>query len=53
MIEKVREDAAIRMAAYQQRTTRFYNKRVKSAYLKQGDMVIKKVIQKNNKLEPN
>ena len=53
MLEEVREEAAIRNAAYQQRTTLFYNKRVKKCDLKEGDYVLNKVIQKHNKLEAN
>ena len=53
MLEEVREEAAIRNATYQQRTALFYNKRVKKCDLKEGDYVLKKVIQKHNKLEAN
>lgn len=53
MLEEVREQALLRNAAYQQRTSHFCNKRVKSTNLKEGDYVPKKVIQKGNKLEDN
>ena len=53
MLEEVREEAAIRNVTYQQRTASFYNKRVKKFDLKEGDYVLKKVIQKHNKLEAN
>ena len=53
MLEEVREEATIRNVVYQQRTALFYNKRMKKCDLKEGDYVLKKVIQKHNKLEAN
>jgi len=53
MLEEVREDATLRNAAYEQRITRFYNKRMKPSNFKEGYYVLKKVLQKNNKLEAN
>ena len=53
LIKEVREDVELRVAYYQERTSRFYNRRVKPTNLKEGDYVLKKVVQKVNKLEEN
>lgn len=41
LAEKHKEQAQIRVAAYQQRTTRYYNKKAKERPLKQDDLVMK------------
>ena len=46
LIEERREDAEIRQASYQQRTTRFYNQRVKQRPIAVGDLVLKKTWKK-------
>lgn len=51
LVEEVREHATLRVATYPQKTARFYNKMVKSSTLKEGDHLLKKVIQKGNNLE--
>ncbi|XP_074369100.1 uncharacterized protein LOC141708818 [Apium graveolens] len=44
MIEETREDAQIRIAAYQQRTTRHYNSKVRAHTFKVGDLVLRRVM---------
>ncbi|XP_074376654.1 uncharacterized protein LOC141718174 [Apium graveolens] len=44
MIEKTQEDAQIRVAAYQQRTTRHYNSKVIARTFKVGDLVLRRVM---------
>ncbi|XP_074342869.1 uncharacterized protein LOC141680581 [Apium graveolens] len=44
MIEETREDAQIRVAAYQQRTARHYNSKVKARTFKVGDLVLRGVM---------
>ncbi|XP_074378114.1 uncharacterized protein LOC141719638 [Apium graveolens] len=44
MIEETREDAQIRVAAYQQRTARHYNSKVKARTFKVGDWVLRQVM---------
>ncbi|XP_074374200.1 uncharacterized protein LOC141714585 [Apium graveolens] len=44
MIEETREDAQIRVAAYQQRTARHYNSKVKARTFKVGDLVLRRVM---------
>ncbi|XP_074360391.1 uncharacterized protein LOC141700577 [Apium graveolens] len=45
MIEETREDAQIRIAAYQQRTTRHYNSKVRARTFKVGDLVLRRSCQ--------
>ncbi|GAV58524.1 hypothetical protein CFOL_v3_02057, partial [Cephalotus follicularis] len=40
LVEELRDKAAIRVAAYQQRVSRYYNKRVSPRPLRQGDLVL-------------
>ncbi|GAV64395.1 hypothetical protein CFOL_v3_07913 [Cephalotus follicularis] len=40
-VEELRDKAAIRVAAYQQRVSRYYNKRVSPRPLRQGDLVLR------------
>ncbi|GAV80494.1 hypothetical protein CFOL_v3_23955, partial [Cephalotus follicularis] len=42
LVEELRDKAAIRVAAYQQRVSRYYNKRVSPRPLRQGDLVLRK-----------
>ncbi|XP_074374821.1 uncharacterized protein LOC141715244 [Apium graveolens] len=44
MIEETREDSQARLAAYQQRTARHYNGRVKTLPLRVGDLVLRRVM---------
>lgn len=53
MLEEVREDAALRNAAYQHMTACFNKKRFNPTNLKEGNYALNKVIQKSNKLEAN
>ncbi|GAV83864.1 rve domain-containing protein [Cephalotus follicularis] len=43
LVEELRDKAAIRVAAYQQRVSRYYNKRVNPRPLREGDLVLKNV----------
>ncbi|XP_074337232.1 uncharacterized protein LOC141674424 [Apium graveolens] len=44
MIQETREDAQIRIAAYQQRTARHYNSKVRARTFKVGDLVLRWVM---------
>ncbi|XP_074370785.1 uncharacterized protein LOC141711948 [Apium graveolens] len=44
MIEETWEDAQIRITAYQQRTTRHYNSKVRARAFKVGDLVLARVM---------
>ncbi|XP_074342011.1 uncharacterized protein LOC141679408 [Apium graveolens] len=44
MIEETREDAQIKMATYQQRTTRHYYSKVRARTFKEGDLVVRRVM---------
>ncbi|XP_074336102.1 uncharacterized protein LOC141673269 [Apium graveolens] len=44
LLEETRENSRLRLAAYQQRATRYYNKKVKGQLLKVGDLVLRKVM---------
>ena len=44
LIEEARTNAQIRLAAYQQRTARFYNNKVKSRPMKVGDLVLRRMM---------
>ena len=57
-LPKVRDDAAQRMALYQERMTRYYNQRAKLKRFNPGDMILQKVSQATKdpndvKLGPN
>ncbi|GAV75291.1 hypothetical protein CFOL_v3_18770, partial [Cephalotus follicularis] len=41
LVEELRNKAAIRVAAYQQRVSRYYNKRVNPRPLREGDLVLR------------
>ncbi|GAV79086.1 hypothetical protein CFOL_v3_22551, partial [Cephalotus follicularis] len=41
LVEELRDKAAIRVVAYQQRVSRYYNKRVSPRPLRQGDLVLR------------
>ncbi|GAV60306.1 hypothetical protein CFOL_v3_03837 [Cephalotus follicularis] len=41
LVEELRDKAAIRVAAYQQRLSRYYNRRVSPRPLRQGDLVLR------------
>ncbi|GAV63010.1 hypothetical protein CFOL_v3_06532, partial [Cephalotus follicularis] len=41
LVEELRDKAAIRVAAYQQRASSYYNKRVSPSPLRQGDLVLR------------
>ncbi|GAV57769.1 hypothetical protein CFOL_v3_01305, partial [Cephalotus follicularis] len=40
IVGELRDKAAVRVAAYQQRVSRYYNKRVSPRPLRQGDLVL-------------
>ncbi|XP_074347257.1 uncharacterized protein LOC141686100 [Apium graveolens] len=42
LLEETRENSQLRLAAYQQRAARYYNKKVKGQLLKVGDPVLRK-----------
>ncbi|XP_074356049.1 uncharacterized protein LOC141695724 [Apium graveolens] len=44
LLEEIRENSQLKLAAYQQRATRYYNKKVKVQLLKVGDLVLRKVM---------
>ncbi|XP_074322939.1 uncharacterized protein LOC141659905 [Apium graveolens] len=44
MIEETREDVQIRITAYQQRTARHYNSKVRARTFKVGDLVLRRVM---------
>ncbi|XP_074327933.1 uncharacterized protein LOC141665846 [Apium graveolens] len=44
LLEETRENSQLRLAAYQQRASRYYNKKVKGQLLKAGDLVLRKVM---------
>ncbi|XP_074352598.1 uncharacterized protein LOC141691736 [Apium graveolens] len=44
MIEETREEAQIRIAAYQQRTARHYNNKVRARTFKVGDLVLRRLM---------
>ncbi|GAV72287.1 hypothetical protein CFOL_v3_15775, partial [Cephalotus follicularis] len=44
LVRELRDKAAIRVAAYQQRVSRYYNKRVSPRPLRQGDLVLRNSI---------
>ncbi|GAV80633.1 hypothetical protein CFOL_v3_24093 [Cephalotus follicularis] len=41
LVEELRDNVAIRVAVYQQRVCRYYNKRVSPRPLRQGDLVLR------------
>ncbi|GAV58513.1 rve domain-containing protein [Cephalotus follicularis] len=43
LVEELRDKAPIRVAAYQQRVSRYYNKRVNPRPLREGDLVLRNV----------
>ena len=47
MIEEIRATSQIRLAAYQQRTARYYNSKVKAHPFQVGDLVLRKVVLNN------
>ncbi|XP_074327726.1 uncharacterized protein LOC141665638 [Apium graveolens] len=49
LLEETRENSQLRLAAYQQRATRYYNKKVKGQWLKVGDLVLRKVMPNTKK----
>ena len=54
LIEERRAIAQLRVAAYQQRAARYYNKKVKEVKLREGDLVLRKVFPKDHTvLGPN
>ncbi|XP_074323332.1 uncharacterized protein LOC141660263 [Apium graveolens] len=44
LLEETRENFQLRLATYQQRAARYYNKKVKGQLLKVGDLVLRKVM---------
>lgn len=42
LLEEVREEASIRLASYQNRVSRYYNRRVKTRSIMEGDLVLRK-----------
>lgn len=49
LLEEVRDRAQVRMAAYQQRASKFYNSRIKKRSFRVGDLVLCKVEVSNPK----
>ncbi|XP_074337424.1 uncharacterized protein LOC141674612 [Apium graveolens] len=49
LLEETRENSRLRLAAYQQRAARYYNKKVKGQLLKVGDLVLRKVMPNTKK----
>ncbi|XP_074363508.1 uncharacterized protein LOC141704072 [Apium graveolens] len=49
LLEETRQNSQLRLAAYQQRTARYYNKKVKGQLLKVGDLVLRKVMPNTKK----
>ncbi|XP_074374613.1 uncharacterized protein LOC141715024 [Apium graveolens] len=43
-LEETRENSQLRLAAYQQRAARYYNKKVRGQLLKVGDLILRKVM---------
>ena len=43
LLKEIREQASIRMANYQQKTTRYYNSRVKHKSFKVSDLILRRV----------
>ena len=52
-IKETKEDTEVRQEAYQQRTAKFYNKRVKARPIGVGDLVMKRTWKKPNKIHAN
>ncbi|XP_074374009.1 uncharacterized protein LOC141714388 [Apium graveolens] len=44
LLEETSENSRLRLATYQQRVARYYNKKVKGQLLKVGDLVLRKVM---------
>ncbi|XP_074327500.1 uncharacterized protein LOC141665415 [Apium graveolens] len=44
LLEETKESSQLRLATYQQRAARYYNKKVKGQLLKVGDLVLRKVM---------
>ncbi|XP_074353059.1 uncharacterized protein LOC141692229 [Apium graveolens] len=44
LLEEKRENSQLRLAAYQQRAARYYNKKLKGQLLKVGNLVLRKVM---------
>ncbi|XP_074373773.1 uncharacterized protein LOC141714134 [Apium graveolens] len=44
LLEEIRKNSQLRLAAYQQCAARYYNKKVKGQLLKVGDLVLRKVM---------
>ncbi|XP_074347123.1 uncharacterized protein LOC141685946 [Apium graveolens] len=44
LLEEARENSQLRLAAYQQRAARYYNKKVNGQLLKVGDLVLRNVM---------
>ncbi|GAV79843.1 hypothetical protein CFOL_v3_23306 [Cephalotus follicularis] len=58
LVEELRDKASIRVATYQQRVSRYYNKRVNPRPLREGDLVLKNATisdpsSSRGKLSPN
>ncbi|GAV58507.1 hypothetical protein CFOL_v3_02040 [Cephalotus follicularis] len=58
LVEELRDKATIRVAAYQQRVSGYYNKRVNSRPLREGDLVLRSAViadptRTRGKLAPN
>lgn len=48
LVEEHRKQARLRVAAYQQMTTQYYNKRVHKRQLRLSELVLRKIIPKHN-----
>ncbi|GAV56535.1 hypothetical protein CFOL_v3_00077 [Cephalotus follicularis] len=44
LVEELRDKATIKVAAYQQRVSRYYNKRVDPRPLREGDLVLRNTV---------
>ncbi|GAV69894.1 hypothetical protein CFOL_v3_13394, partial [Cephalotus follicularis] len=58
LVEELRDKAAIRVVAYNQRVSRYYNKRVNPRPLRKGDLILRNAVMADptstrGKLAPN
>ena len=53
ILDEKRRDSLLRVAAYQRRTVRYFNSKVKPRRFQVGDLVLRKVLQNKGALDPN
>ena len=51
-LDEKRNEAELRMAAYQRRVACYYNSRVRPVQFKEGDLVLRKIFPKGGALDP-